>query len=239
MFFSNKKLEFDKEIIIQNKKVLIQVNFSKVKNSSVRFSNDKIIFNFPNNLSNKIVQKHYEKLLTSIRKKLEKKEINFLKDKIKDVLEKKEFYFNNILYKIEFHNFLHTKFFNNTFFINEKITNKNFLKSISYFLEKENLKFIKNYVIELNKKTYNYDIKDVKLKYLNSKWGHCTKDDIIMINLKLLNTKKEFLDYVIIHELSHIKHKNHSKKFWDNVSIYFNNYKEIHKRLKIDSPDIF
>ena len=37
---------------------------------------------------------------------------------------------------------------------------------------------------KLIKKTYNYKIKDVRLKYIESKWGYCTKDNIIMINFK-------------------------------------------------------
>jgi len=84
-----------------------------------------------------------------------------------------------------------------------------------------------------------FKIKGFELKNLNSKWGHCTFDNKIMLNLKLLNAPKEVLDYVIYHELSHIKHKNHSRNFWNEVSIFCKNHKVLRKVLKDESPKIF
>ncbi|HRM35744.1 MAG TPA: M48 family metallopeptidase [Aliarcobacter cryaerophilus] len=40
------------------------------------------------------------------------------------------------------------------------------------------------------------------------------------------------MEYIVIHELAHIKHKNHSKKFWELVEKYSPNYKEIEKIFK-------
>ena len=40
------------------------------------------------------------------------------------------------------------------------------------------------------------------------------------------------IKYVVLHEICHLKHMNHSKKFWDMVKLYMNDYKEVAKELK-------
>ncbi len=72
------------------------------------------------------------------------------------------------------------------------------------------------------------------IKYRNNKsrWGSCSHDNTINLNLNLLKFPASVIEYVVIHELSHIKHKNHSKKFWDLVEKYCPEYKECEKKLK-------
>lgn len=72
------------------------------------------------------------------------------------------------------------------------------------------------------------------IKYRNNKsrWGSCSHDNTINLNLNLLKFPASVIEYVVIHELSHIKHKNHSKKFWDLVEVYCPEYKKCEKLLK-------
>ena len=92
---------------------------------------------------------------------------------------------------------------------------------------------------ELNLETYNYKIMGFHINNVNSKWGHCTHDNKIMLNLKLLNAPKEILNYVIFHEISHIKHKNHSSDFWTEVTRFCPNYKNLRRYLKENPPHLF
>lgn len=66
------------------------------------------------------------------------------------------------------------------------------------------------------------------IKIINSKakWGMCDNKKVIYLNWKLCMLPPNIIDYVITHELCHIKHLNHSKEFWKQVYTYDNHYKE-------------
>ena len=83
--------------------------------------------------------------------------------------------------------------------------------------------------------TFEENIPTPKLKIRNMKtrWGVCNiKDNSVTLNSKLMEYDITKLDYVIIHELSHFKHFNHSKEFWTLVSKYCPNYKQVRKALR-------
>ena len=70
------------------------------------------------------------------------------------------------------------------------------------------------------------------LKHLKSKWGSCSSKGVIDINIRLMATNKEVLEYVIVHELAHLKYMNHSSSFYKFVEKYKPNYKECKAYLK-------
>jgi predicted metal-dependent hydrolase len=73
----------------------------------------------------------------------------------------------------------------------------------------------------------------LRIRKMKSRWGVCNRrNNTITINLELLKRKLEYIDYVIIHELSHFVHFNHSKSFWGLVEKYMPNYKKLRKELK-------
>lgn len=47
-----------------------------------------------------------------------------------------------------------------------------------------------------------------------ARWGSCSADDVIRLNWKLMMAPLRVVDYVVAHELSHVRHKNHSVRFW-------------------------
>jgi len=74
---------------------------------------------------------------------------------------------------------------------------------------------------------------NLKIRKMTSRWGVCNlKNKNVTLNYYLYKYNLDCLDYVIIHELSHFIHPNHSKNFWNLVSKYCNNYKELRKKLK-------
>jgi len=73
-----------------------------------------------------------------------------------------------------------------------------------------------------------------KVKYQKRRWGSCSADNVIRINFQLIMAPSEQLEYVVVHELCHIKEKNHSARFWRLVSKLMPGY-EIHRKdLKRD-----
>ncbi|MCI8352964.1 MAG: M48 family metallopeptidase [Clostridia bacterium] len=72
----------------------------------------------------------------------------------------------------------------------------------------------------------------IRIREIKYAWGSCSSNKNITINLKLIGYSKEAIRYVILHELCHIKHMNHSKKFWELIETYMPNYKEVKKELK-------
>lgn len=71
-----------------------------------------------------------------------------------------------------------------------------------------------------------------ELTSARKKWGSCDNKHNIRLNFRLIMLPYSCIDYVCIHELSHILQMNHSKKFWEYVSKYVPNYKDIKKILK-------
>ena len=59
--------------------------------------------------------------------------------------------------------------------------------------------------------------KAVKFRGQKTIWGSCSPDNTISLNYKLIVAPIQVVDYVLIHELAHIRHKNHSRTFWDLV----------------------
>lgn len=73
----------------------------------------------------------------------------------------------------------------------------------------------------------------LKIRTMKTRWGVYNRvKHSITLNSKLLEYGYEEIDYVIIHELSHVIHFNHSAYFWKLVEKYCPRYKEIRKRLK-------
>ena len=73
----------------------------------------------------------------------------------------------------------------------------------------------------------------LKLRKMRTRWGVCnTRKKQITLNTLLLGYEVWVIDYVIIHEMCHFFEANHSKDFWDLVSVACPRYKEARKELK-------
>ncbi len=73
----------------------------------------------------------------------------------------------------------------------------------------------------------------LRIRTMKTRWGVCNrKSKTITLNSKLIEYPESCLDYVIVHELSHLVHFDHSKEFWETVGKYFPEYKKYRKMLK-------
>lgn len=233
-------VEFPVSIEVGNQSYIIDVVFAPKKSSSVSIKENRLEFRLSSYLSSKKAQEHFSDLLKKIHKKIEKRPTIRGNQTIFDVLDKMCFIFANERYYIEYKNKLRgVKLEENTFYVSHKIKPDVLEKYIVKLLILKYTDRMKKYVLALNAQTYNYKIKDVEVKLVKSKWGHCTHDNKIMINLKLLNASIEILDYVIVHEIAHVSHKNHSNAFWHEVARFCPYHKQLRKMLKNSPPVLF
>lgn len=77
----------------------------------------------------------------------------------------------------------------------------------------------------------NLSYSDLKFRKMKNRWGSCTNKGVITLNKKLIKTPEICIDYVVVHELAHIIHMNHSKKFHLLVENYIHNAKEAKELL--------
>ncbi|HBR80276.1 MAG: hypothetical protein UX09_C0030G0003 [Candidatus Uhrbacteria bacterium GW2011_GWE2_45_35] len=74
----------------------------------------------------------------------------------------------------------------------------------------------------------------VKINSAQKRWGSCSRKNHLNFGWKLILQPLELVDYVIVHELAHIPHKNHSRVFWQLVAEYCPEFKVYRKRLRED-----
>ena len=73
----------------------------------------------------------------------------------------------------------------------------------------------------------------VSVRNFKSRWGSCDKKGQVVFNWNIIKAPHSVVDYVVVHELCHLIHPNHSKEFWQEVGRFDSNYLEHRQWLKI------
>lgn len=100
------------------------------------------------------------------------------------------------------------------------------------FIKKMFSNELEELVRSYNANFFNEKVREVKIKNNSSNWGSCSSSGNINISAKTLLLPFEHIEYVIVHELAHLKELNHSKAYWKIVESALPNYKESEKWLK-------
>lgn len=94
------------------------------------------------------------------------------------------------------------------------------------------------YRLEYYAKLYGYTYDKCRLSHAATRWGSCSSNRTISLNIGLMQVPEPLRDYVILHELAHLNHLDHSAAFWAEVATHDPRYKEHRQKLKKFSPGV-
>ena len=86
--------------------------------------------------------------------------------------------------------------------------------------------------------THGYEYTSLRFTHASSRWGSCNSKRAISLNIALMNLPFELIDYVLLHELAHTKHLDHSKSFWQEVASVDSEYSRHRTELKRYNPGV-
>ncbi|MDO6354612.1 SprT family zinc-dependent metalloprotease [Caloramator sp. CAR-1] len=104
---------------------------------------------------------------------------------------------------------------------------------------KEQAKKIFKIRLDYYSRKYGFEYKRMAVKEQRTRWGSCSTKGNINLNWRLLFAPIDVIDHVIIHELCHLKHHNHSKSFWNEIKSIDPDYESKKKWLKENEKLIF
>ncbi len=97
----------------------------------------------------------------------------------------------------------------------------------------ENARRILSAVTEEQAARMGTSYKSVSITKARSRWGSCSVENALRYTFRLLYCPKEVVEYVVVHELAHTRHKNHSKAFWSEVESFVPDWKARRQWLKL------
>ena len=195
------------------------------RNTYIRVKDDLTIYVTTNSfVSDKQIAKLLEEIISSIKKMIEKCE----KKKAKEGY----FYFLGKKYDVIRTSNEGIALGNEKVFVNKYITPE----EVDKWYKKEALRlFSERLELAYNSFSRNIPHPTLTVRKMTTRWGVCnTKDHRVTLNLELMKKPLFCLDYVIMHELSHLVYPNHSALFWSVVEENCKEYKEIRKYMKED-----
>ena len=218
--------------------ILYSIVYSERKTLSIIVERDRsVIVRAPKNTSKELIAKEIEKRKRLIQKKIEHNQKYPFEKQIKEFVAGESLMYLGKNYKLHIiDNSIEGVEFDNKFFIsktNQKHANKLFrewyLKSAKEIIVPK-AKAIANHI---GVKHNNINILDLKFR-----WGSCTPKDNIHFNWRLIKAPITVIEYIIVHELTHLLESNHTQEFWNRVSSQLPNYDKAKQWLKVNGHEL-
>lgn len=213
---------------------------NRLKTVSLKVKNQEVVLSVPKFVTDSEIDNIIERKINWIRNKLAIEKTNSFNIKRKYENGEKFLYFGSeYSLKIKHSNNDNVYLDNNIMIVEVKNNSK--AVHIRNILNNWYIAESKKYLI----KTTNYyevligvSVNKLILGKYKSKWGSCNSKKTISYDWRIIMAPLEVIHYLIIHELCHIKHLNHSNDFWKTVEKYMANYKLQKKWLKTNSSKL-
>ncbi len=199
----------------------IKIIRKNIKHTYIRVKEDLIIYITTNNFTtNDFIKELVQENLINIYKMIDRQ-------------TKKQEKNNNYYLLGKKYNIIICNIFKKAVIDDDNIFVKN-IRMLDQFTREKAKEIFANRLIECYEKMGKVTpLPKLIVKKMKQKWGYCNKrDKLITLNLELIKYNIDEIDYVIVHELCHFIHFNHSKQFWECVSKYKPNYKANRKILR-------
>jgi predicted metal-dependent hydrolase len=93
-------------------------------------------------------------------------------------------------------------------------------------------------ILEEYREKMGVDYEGVAYRNQRTLWGSCSPKENLSFNWRLMMSPPEVMEYVVVHELAHLKERNHTKKFWRIVEEHHDNHKECANWLEENAPKL-
>lgn len=209
------------EIIIDDIKYPVEIEKKKsTKNTYIRVKEDLTIYVTTNYFTRdreiaKLLEDNYSSIVRMLKKQKVKNSNN------------ENFNYLGKSYDVIYTEYCDVSFGENKVFLNKNVDIDKWYKKQAKTIFKEHLDMI------YDSFSISIPYPDLKIRKMTTRWGVCnTKLKTVTLNLELIKRDTKYLDYVIVHELSHLIHPNHSSSFWNLVGENCPNYKRLRSEMK-------
>ena len=130
----------------------------------------------------------------------------------------------------------------NIYIYSKKSTDSNYLtKQYNEYLKSQAKQYFQKKIDKFLPifKKYNIKLPTLKIKIMKSKWGSCVPQTAqITLNLYLYKASEKCVEYVVVHEMTHLVHSGHKKRFYNFLQKYMPNYKDIERELDYQASQL-
>lgn len=228
-----------KSIRYENKTIAYTVNKAKVKSLHISIENGEVVIKAPWYVTSSQIQNIVESKRQWIMEKLE--EYNSSPRKVKEYEDGERFqilgesYFLNIYYKDINNAILNVENGKIVVILPLRYADNDNSEQIKKMIDKMYYMVAEREIEYMMEKVSRYvglAPEAYRIKKTKTLWGSCSSNRKITINQNLMMYSRKAIEYVVLHEICHLKYMNHSKKFWQMVESYMPDYKEAEKELK-------
>ena len=228
-----------KKIKYQNKTIAYTVSKAKVKNIYISIQNGEVVVKAPWY----VTQSQIQDLIESKRKWIMQKLNEYQESprKVKEYYDGERFqimganYYLNIYYKETTKAILNVENGKIVVVLPIEYSDRDNTEQIKKMVNKMYYMIAEKEVensFEKMRKLVGLAPEEFRIKKIKTAWGTCSSRKKITINQDIAMYSKKAIDYVVLHEICHLRYMNHSKNFWNMVAKYMPDYKDAEAELK-------